>query len=204
LTSGQQNVDNFGAKNTKFLEFSTPNKSGAPSMPSCLLFNVVRATATDSIRDLRYIWGNCNTHQQLFLDHLAWLFVGTSSEVKISMDNQSSFAKLLHEKVMDQSRAQPEERLKGGWRPSPLAKSKLRKKIKYWVLLIFFGSRWSEVAWCGQFIFWKIETSKRQIWRHFYDVPVIKITSPKIHHQNWIWRHKFFLFSTYFKPLPVP
>jgi len=38
-----------------------------------------------------------------------------------------------------------------------LAKSKLRKKIKYQIVLIFFVSRWSEIMCFGQFMVLKID-----------------------------------------------
>jgi len=52
----------------------------------------------------------------------------------------------------------------------PLAKSQLRKKIKYWVLLIFFMSRWSEVTRFGQFIVWKIDCDTVKLRKVTYDV----------------------------------
>jgi len=54
----------------------------------------------------------------------------------------------------------------------PLAKSKLRQKIKYRVVLIFFVPQSFEVARFGQFKILKIDydtvkTSKSNTWRHF-------------------------------------
>jgi len=51
----------------------------------------------------------------------------------------------------------------------------------------FFASWWFEVAWFGQFVVLQInydaiKLQKYQLWRHFGDV--IKITSPKLRHQN--------------------
>jgi len=74
-----------------------------------------------------------------------------------------------------------------GAEPPPLAKPKLRKKIKYRKILIFFCV--SVIRSCVISAIYGIKnwlshskTSKSHVWRHFYDV--IKVTSPKICNQN--------------------
>jgi len=60
----------------------------------------------------------------------------------------------------------------------PLAKLRLRNKIKYRIVLIFFVSRWFEVAWFGQFMVLKIAYDTEKLQNH------LKYrTSSK-------WRHK--------------
>jgi len=62
-------------------------------------------------------------------------------------------------------------RAKGDEAP-PLAKSKLREKIKYRIVLIFFMSQWSEVAWFSSYdvVLWRhkdyVTKNTPSLWRH--------------------------------------
>jgi len=65
----------------------------------------------------------------------------------------------------------------------PLAKSKLRNKIKYRVFLIFFVSQSSEIAWFGQFMVLKVYYMSSSRLRH--RKYIIKVTSIFSH----FWSH---------------